>query len=97
MMVVKKKNRDMSYLRIFFIFKPDRNMCLILEGLPPYVWGVWFLGLRKGIIEQDCAGFWFVYKAHPPVHIRICAGGCNAVGGTEDQSRLGGIYFFPGD
>jgi len=43
MMVVKKKNRDMSYLRIFFIFKPDRNMCLILEGLPPYMWGVWFL------------------------------------------------------
>jgi len=28
------------------------------------------------------------------VHIRICAGGCNAVGGTEDQSRLGGMDLF---
>ena len=69
-MVVKKKNRDMSYLRIFFVFKPYRNMCLIWEGLPPYIWGVWFLGPRQEIIAQDCAGFWFVYKAHPPVHIR---------------------------
>ncbi|MGD9006492.1 MAG: hypothetical protein PVG41_01160, partial [Desulfobacteraceae bacterium] len=26
-----------------------------------------------------------VFKAHPPVHIRICAGGCNAVYGRKDK------------
>jgi hypothetical protein len=27
----------------------------------------------------------FVCKAYPPVHIRICAGGCNAVDGRKDK------------
>jgi hypothetical protein len=43
---------------------------------------LWFFSGGLGIAErnnsQDCAGFWFVYKAHPPVHIGICAGGCKA-------------------
>ena len=29
-------------------------------------------------IPQDCAGFGFVYKAHPAAHIEICVVGCNA-------------------
>ena len=37
---------------------------------------------------QDCAGFWFVYKAHPPVHIRICTRGCNAVDGPKDKQDV---------
>ena len=28
------------------------------------------------------------------MHIRICAGGCNAVDGPKDQSRLGGMELF---
>jgi len=31
--------------------------------------GFVFSGPRQQIITQDCAGFWLVYKAHPPVHI----------------------------
>jgi len=46
------------------------------------------LGSRQEIIPQDCAGFWFVYKAHPPVHIRICAGGCNTVDGLKDKQDV---------
>jgi hypothetical protein len=46
------------------------------------------LGSRQEIIPQDCAGFWFVYKAHPLVHIRICAGGCNAVDGPKDKQDV---------
>jgi hypothetical protein len=40
---------------------------------------------RKEINAPDCPGFAFVYKAHPPVRIRICAGGCNAVDGRQDK------------
>jgi len=46
------------------------------------------LGSRKEIIPQDCAGFWFAHKAHPPVHIEICAGGCNAVGRPKDRQDV---------
>jgi hypothetical protein len=35
----------------------------------------------------------FVYKAHPPVHIRICAGGCNTVDGRKDKQGGGFISF----
>jgi hypothetical protein len=42
-------------------------------------------GQWKKIIPQDCAGFWYVYKAHPPVHIWICFGGCNAVDGPKGK------------
>ena len=34
----------------------------------PYSYNL-VLGPRQKIITQDCAGFWFGYKAHPPVHI----------------------------
>jgi hypothetical protein len=51
------------------------------------------LGGRKKIIPPDCAGFGFVYKAHSPVHIRICAGGCNAVDDRKDKQG-GGIISF---
>ena len=46
------------------------------------------LGSRQEIITQDCAGFWFVYKAHPPMHIGICVGGCNAVDGPKDKQNV---------
>jgi hypothetical protein len=36
-------------------------------------------------MTPNYAGFGFVYKAHPPVHIMICAGGCNAVDGRKDK------------
>ncbi|MGD9976085.1 MAG: hypothetical protein AB7S77_23765, partial [Desulfatirhabdiaceae bacterium] len=36
----------------------------------------------------DCDGFWFVCKAHPPVHIGICAGGCNAADGPKDKQDV---------
>ncbi|MCK4837788.1 MAG: hypothetical protein KAS94_03240 [Desulfobulbaceae bacterium] len=45
-------------------------------------------GSRQEIIAQGCAGFWFVYNAHPPVHILICAGGCNAVDELKDKQDL---------
>jgi hypothetical protein len=32
----------------------------------------------------------FVYKAQPLVHIKICAGGCNAVDGRKDKQ--GGVF-----
>jgi hypothetical protein len=51
------------------------------------------LGCRKEIIPTDCAGFVFVYKAHPPVHIRICVDGCNAVDGRKNKQG-GGIISF---
>jgi hypothetical protein len=35
----------------------------------------------------DCAGFGFVYKAHPPVHIKICA-----VDGRKDKQ--GGVIIY---
>jgi hypothetical protein len=37
--------------------------------------------VREKGITSDRAGFWFGCKAHSPVHIRICAGGCDAAGG----------------
>jgi hypothetical protein len=43
------------------------------------------LGSRQEIIPQYGEGFWFVIKAHPPAHIEICAGGCNAEDGPKDQ------------
>ncbi|MGB5618781.1 MAG: hypothetical protein WBM78_18195, partial [Desulfobacterales bacterium] len=49
------------------------------------------LGSRQEIITQDCAGFWFVYKAHPPAHIGICVGGCNAVDGPKNKQD---VYLF---
>ena len=46
------------------------------------------LGSRQDIIVQDCAGFWFVYKAYSPVHIRIYTGGCNAVNESKDKQDV---------
>ena len=46
------------------------------------------LGPRREIITQDCAEFWFVYKAHPPAHIGICVGGCNAVDGPKNNQDV---------
>ena len=39
-------------------------------------------------MTQDCAGFWFVCKAHPPAHIGICVGGCNAVDGPKNKQDV---------
>jgi hypothetical protein len=50
-------------------------------------------GQWKKIIQQDCAGCWSVYKAHFPVHIWICAGGCNALDGPKDKKDV--ELFFP--
>jgi hypothetical protein len=50
-------------------------------------------GCRKEIIPQDYAGFVFIDKAHPPMHIKICAGGCNAVDGHKDKQGWGIISF----
>jgi hypothetical protein len=36
-------------------------------------------------MTPECARFEFVYKAHPPVHIKICSGGCNAVDWPTDE------------
>ena len=47
---------------------------------------------QANIFAQDCAGFGFVYKAHPLVHIRICAGGCNAVNGRKDKQDMGFLF-----
>ena len=46
------------------------------------------LGSRREIITQDFAGFWFVYKAHPPAHIGICVGGCNAVDAPKNKQDV---------
>jgi hypothetical protein len=43
----------------------------------------------------DCAGFWFVCKAHPPVHIRICVAGCNAADRPKDKQDQVWNYYFP--
>jgi hypothetical protein len=43
------------------------------------------LGSRQETMPQYGEGFWFVIKAHPPAHIEICAGGCNAEDGPKDQ------------
>ncbi|MEN8690650.1 MAG: hypothetical protein AB1Z20_11140, partial [Desulfobacterales bacterium] len=45
-------------------------------------------------IPQDCAGFGFVYKAHPAAHIEIRVGGCNAVDGPKDKQGV--ELFFAG-
>jgi hypothetical protein len=41
-------------------------------------------------MPPDCAGFVFVYKEHPPLHRRICAGGYSAADGRKDKQG-GGI------
>jgi DNA-binding NtrC family response regulator len=46
------------------------------------------LGSRQEIIQQYGEGFWFVIKAHPPAHIAICAGGCNAEDGPKDKQDV---------
>ena len=46
-------------------------------------------------IPQDCAGFGFVYKAHPAEHIEIRFGGCNAVDGPKDKQDVN-LFFEPG-
>jgi hypothetical protein len=40
------------------------------------------------------AGFWFVFTAHPSVHIEICAGGCNA--GDRQKNKQDVELFFAG-
>jgi hypothetical protein len=45
-------------------------------------------GSRQEIIPQYGAGFWFVTQAHSPVHIGICAGGCNAGDGPKDNQDV---------
>ena len=49
--------------------------------------------VRREIITHDCAEFWFVYKAHPPAHIGICVGGCNAVDRPKNNQNVN--YFLP--
>ncbi|HSM75720.1 MAG TPA: hypothetical protein VK852_13830, partial [Desulfobacterales bacterium] len=51
-------------------------------------------GSRQSIIPECVTGFWFVTQAHPPVHIGICTGGCNAEGRPKDQRDL--QLFFAG-
>ena len=45
-------------------------------------------------MPQDGAGFWFVTKAHPSVHIEICVGGCNAGDGPKDNQNRTGVDEF---
>jgi hypothetical protein len=45
-------------------------------------------GTRQQINPQDCTGFGFAYKAHPPVHIRISAGGWCAADGRKDKQDV---------
>jgi hypothetical protein len=37
------------------------------------------------MIPENCAEIRFFYKAHPPVHIKICADGCTAIDGRKDK------------
>jgi len=69
---------------------PAQRLSNILEikPAPDDFWKYHILGSRQKIITQDCAGFWFVYKAHAPVHIGICAGACNAVDGPKDKQDV---------
>ena len=53
-----------------------------------FYWDRAALGLGKEITPLDCAGFWFVYKAHPPAHIEICAVRWNAVDGPKDKQDV---------
>ena len=43
--------------------------------------------VRVTVINNSTEGavFWFVYKAHPPVHIGICTGGWYAVNGPKHK------------
>jgi len=52
----------------------------------------YFLGSRKKINAPDCAGFWFVCKAHPPMHIS----GYVLVDATQqtDQRTSQMVYLF---
>ena len=45
-------------------------------------------------MPQDCAGFGFVFKAHPAAHIEIPVGGCNTVDGPKDKQGV--ELFFSG-
>jgi hypothetical protein len=47
------------------------------------------------ILPQDRAGFGSAFKAHPPVHIGICAGGCYAEGGPKDKKDAA-LFFSAG-
>ena len=44
-------------------------------------------------MPQDCAGFGFVYKAHPAAHIEIRVCGCNAADGPKDKQDVE-LFFF---
>ena len=44
---------------------------------------------------KECAGFWFVSKAHPSAHIGICAGGCNTCEAPKDDQDVE-LFFFRG-
>jgi hypothetical protein len=37
---------------------------------------------------QDCAGSQSICKAHPPMHIGICVGGCNAADEPKDNQNV---------
>jgi hypothetical protein len=64
--------------------KHIKNISIRTTKTRPFVKIISFMASGKKI-PQDCAGFWFVYKAHLPVHIWICAGACNAVEGPKDK------------
>jgi hypothetical protein len=46
----------------------------------------------KRIIPEDCAGFWFVCKAHSLVHIWKSAGGCNALDRPIDKKDVESFF-----
>jgi hypothetical protein len=52
-------------------------------------------GLRKKIIPRDCAGFGFVYKAHPAAPIEIRVGGCNTADETKDRQDVELFFLEP--
>ena len=52
------------------------------------------LGPRQKINAQDCAVFWFVYKAHPSMHIVDMCRWMQRSRRTKGQARLC-IYFLP--
>jgi hypothetical protein len=39
-------------------------------------------------IPRDCAGFGFVYEAHPAVHIEMRVGGCQAADDPKDKQDM---------
>jgi hypothetical protein len=44
-----------------------------------------WLGLRQEKIAHDCAGCWFVCKAHSPVHFKSSAGDDYAIDRPKDK------------